>query len=121
MKKLLKIKNWVKTLKDLKELNSNGFKKVRTLSSSGRIWVNREKKIVVKTPFLVGNKPRKHAVPTVRFSHFNGILIFVQPLVNTKKKYDAEAELEGLKSCLFNDLHGGNVGYYKGKPVVFDW
>lgn len=26
-----------------------------------------------------------------------------------------------LNDCYVNDLHGSNIGYYKGKPVIFDY
>lgn len=49
--------------------------------------------------------------------------VLIQPKVKTDKKSVEKAmnNLDKNKELYNYDLHEGNVGIYKGKPVIFDW
>ncbi len=122
MKKLQKIKKLVSKLNSIEDLTNFGFVKRKVWDSScGVIYIHQKKRIVVKMPNICYGKPRA-AITTVRFWKGDE-LIFIQPLCCTKKSRLAQ-KLLGIDMGLHgdcHDLHSGNVGWYKGKPVVFDW
>lgn len=83
------------------------------------------KYILKEVRTILGDKPKK-AVPTLELE--NG-LYFLQPKVNRRRKYEAQKQLEKIwdrSDCdpykiIGRDCHENNVGYWNGKPVVFDW
>ena len=76
--------------------------------------------LVVKIPNFILNErtPLKVRVPTIRIDQD----FVVQPYVEKVKTKEAYlAILKKLKRDVGYDLHRGNVGWYNGKPVMFDW
>lgn len=49
--------------------------------------------------------------------------VLIQPKVKTDKASIKKAmrSLDRNRKLHYYDLHEGNVGIYKGKPVIFDW
>ena len=66
----------------------------------------------------------KYGVPTVVVLARDFPLIRIQPIVDRKRK-DINAAMKKFRDLdnheVGDDCHSGNVGSYKGKPVVFDW
>lgn len=80
--------------------------------------------VVLKRPacILEPRTPKQFRVPT--FSLENGWV--VQPLVEKVNLGKAVKTIRKkmqthLKRGLWPDIHVGNVGWYKGKPLLFDW
>lgn len=80
--------------------------------------------VVIKKPACILDKytPKKFRVPT--YELIDGFV--VQPLVSKKHLALAvdiirEDMQPYFKRDGFPDLHVGNVGWYKGKPLMFDW
>lgn len=129
MKKLRDVAKLVRRIKcRLEQLENYGFEKVKTNSASGRIWIHRAKRVVVKTPYLREYDAPKFAIPTLRLPFsareqhdFNsGPWVFIQPLANLKKSALAKVRLIDM-GYYGGDLKAANVGWYRGKPVAFDW
>jgi hypothetical protein len=64
----------------------------------------------------------KFRVPTYQLKND----YIIQPLVSRKNLGSAVRKLRNqlkpyLKRGIFPDLHTGNVGWYKNKPLMFDW
>ena len=129
MKKLHKIAKLVgKIYPDLSQLvKYHGFitKRVRgEHSAANKLYIHEGKKIVVKTGYIVGRRP-KYAIPTVmvrkEFEIHNGCTpIVVQPLASLKNRELARDRLhDKYKSCESTRL--SNIGWYKKKPVAIDW
>lgn len=83
------------------------------------VYRNKTKGLIVKSPnfILNPNTPLKVRVPTIDL----GDNWFVQPFV---KKVDTKLAVELIREQLGKvhcDLHRWNVGWYDGKPVLFDW
>jgi hypothetical protein len=103
-----KVKGWVQ------------FKSTRDVNA----FYNTKLGVVLKLPacILEPRTPIQFRVPTYVLE--NGWM--VQPLVqkiNRKKAVDAirKKMKPYLKMGMWPDLHTGNVGWYKGKPLMFDW
>jgi len=89
-----------------------------------QVFACKELGIVFKKPnfILNPNTPKKVRIPTISIVHENiGDGWVVQPIakkVNTKLAVQIIREqLNGV----FCDLHRWNVGWWNGKPYLFDW
>lgn len=96
-----------------------GFQTFNPFQSTGDLFLrDNKKKIIVKIPYLVANRP-KRAVPTICVPVRGYQTIYIQPLVNTNVSEDVSWKLRGLhEDC---DIHKRNVGIYRNKAVLFDW
>lgn len=125
MKELLIIKKYIDNhYGDLRYLSKIGFRLQDVKHNNSNLkwfWLNKKEKIIVKNPSLIDDCwPENFTVPTVETQDENNDIVFIQPLVNTKNKRRALSILID-KNFKLDDLHVDNVGWYKGKPVVFDW
>jgi hypothetical protein len=135
VKKLERIKELV--LKEgckLSRLKKHGFVRLKAnkSSSSGHVYINHKKGVVVKRPYLTHDEIPAAACPTIRIDSpepYWGQLniIYIQPLCRTDNdnRWAAfsilnEREMRGDRSA-GADLKEANCGMYKRKPVVFDW
>lgn len=126
MKNLHKYKILVKKFKgELSLLADHGFKK--STRTYAQVWVNKRANIVVKKPYLICRRmPKlKNIIPTLWF-RMRGEDYFVQPLAKRHRPtqaLNAFAKLNKIDwiSDDIYDLHAGNIGWYKGKPMLFDW
>ena len=95
-----------------------GFKKKRFYD-----LFQTEKLLIKPEGTLVGDLsdiPKKYRAPTIMFESKDKNMWILQVKVNTSDAYSALEILE--KKCpKWCDSHDGNCGWYKGKPVVFDW
>ena len=87
-------------------------------------YYNKKLGVVIKNQNFVldAKTPRKFRVPTYYLDQD----YLIQPLVEKKNLALAVSKLRSklkpyLKRGIFPDLHVGNVGWYKGKPLMFDW
>lgn len=101
-----------------------GWKKFKSNVREMEAYYNKKLNIVLKNPrFIMENRtPLIIRVPTIKLA--DGWV--VQPFVSkTNLKMAVEAirkDLEPyLKRGIFPDIHVGNVGWYNGKAVMFDW
>jgi hypothetical protein len=101
-----------------------GFVKVKSTYRDIDAFYNKELGIIVKRPacILESRTPRHLRVPTVNLA--DGWV--VQPIVKKTRLKLAVKRLEKqLKPYrdqgMTPDLHTGNVGWYKGVPLMFDW
>ena len=88
-------------------------------------YYNKNLGVVIKKPVFILEErtPKKFRVPTYELTPDGYV---VQPLVVKKNLGSALAILRKemkpyIKKGIFPDLHKGNVGWYDGKPVMFDW
>ncbi len=84
------------------------------------VYACRELGLLVKLPnfILRPDTPKKVRVPTIRV----GDDWVVQPIVERKNLKEAVKLIRAqLNPNIVYDLHEGNVGWYQGKPVMFDW
>lgn len=116
-----KIKKVLKSNLDIYNfLEENKFKRL-----DGRlVFINKSKKIVVKSNYLCCKSIPKYSIPTVKFT-YDDITWLIQPLAKTKlphkqltKIYDT---LEKKINKTYVDFHTGNIGLYKNKAVLIDW
>lgn len=115
-----------------KEMRGLGFK---VKKSSGIAFLKKDEGFVVKIGYFVKKKFKsKHLlishIENIEAEKFAGgfrhyyscspesYKFVVQPLVDCSKK-SREKALDKLPDNV--DLHEGNVGFYKGEPVQFDW
>jgi hypothetical protein len=105
---------------DSSEMTKLGFKYFRKRSSSGGIYVNKEKGLVVKENYITEDLTKqemKYIVPTIFLDH-----IAIQPLCtpfrNAQKKHEETRRIEDHVSA---DVHPGNVMLYNKKAVLIDW
>ena len=87
-------------------------------------YYNKKLGVVIKHQnfILDGRTPNKFKVPTYSLDQE----YVIQPLVEKKNLGLAVSKLRAklkpyLKRGIFPDLHVGNVGWYKNKPLMFDW
>jgi hypothetical protein len=87
-------------------------------------FYNKKLGLVIKKPvFILEHRtPVKFRVPTYQLKND----YIIQPLVSRKNLGSAVRKLRNqlkpyLKRGIFPDLHTGNVGWYKNKPLMFDW
>jgi len=100
------------------------WKRFKSKSRSLEAFYNKKLGLVIKKPVFIleSRTPVKFRVPTYQLKN-NYI---VQPLVSRKNLGLAVRKLRNqlkpyLKRGIFPDLHTGNVGWYKNKPLMFDW
>lgn len=85
-------------------------------------WVHRKLRLIFKCSFVCNRRIPKAAIPTLVIRKARGHLALLQPLADTSRCHEAQQELQDLPIAVRGiDVHGSNVGHYKGKPVVFDW
>lgn len=86
---------------------------------SKRTPVYRKGDLILKNPnFILNDKtPIKFRVPTIKIRHD----WVVQPYCQKIRTKLAATILRKQMGNLMCDLHAQNVGWYKGKPVMFDW
>jgi hypothetical protein len=103
--------------------NVDGWNRFNSKYRKMDAFYNKTYGMVVKRPNFIMDKrtPLKLRVPTVNLG--NGWVL--QPLV---KKTNLKQAVDQIKMQLKNnypninpDLHVGNVGWYEGKPLMFDW
>jgi len=101
-----------------------GWKKFTSTYRRLRAFYNPRLGLVVKSPncILDEDTPRAVRVPTLVLA---GDWV-VQPIVKKVKLRKAVDILRkrmasAYRNGVFPDLHCQNVGWYKGKPVMFDW
>lgn len=108
------------------------------------VFVHPRKKYVAKVVFGIDDYPKRRSRVSQfylyspwkpfwrgfsdkrdRQGRFYKIPLIFQPRANTKNQ---EKALRELKVCLkikkarwTNDMHEGNVGFYRGKPVIIDY
>jgi hypothetical protein len=87
-------------------------------------FYNKKLGVVMKRPaFILEHRtPMQFRVPT----YFLQESYVLQPLAERKNLRLALQILRGklnkyLKYGIFPDLHTGNIGWYNGKPLMFDW
>lgn len=99
-------------------INVGGYKFLRICKRVPVYRCNALGLILKKPAFIMNPKTPQHVrVPTVKMSE--GWV--VQPVV---KKVDRKKAVMLIRKKLGDiscDLHHLNVGWYKGKPVMFDW
>lgn len=98
----------------------NRFGEWVRISQRASVYKNKKRGLVVKRPNFIYSPmtPLKVRVPTIKLDKFGWV---VQPFVariNTKR---ACALIRKQLGNFVSDLHHLNVGWYKGKPVMFDW
>lgn len=101
-----------------------GWRRFKSTTRVLDAYYNKKLGVVIKKPvFILEEKtPKKFRVPTYELK--DGYII--QPLVSKKNLGLALQKLRDemkpyIKKGLFPDLHKGNVGWYDGKPLMFDW
>jgi len=117
-----------KTILTQLEKVSEDFERIENLGTSRRVFFSKKLGVVVKRPYLTGRKltkrQAKYLIPTLTFTNSKGRCPwFVQPLCTATEKAGDRAYrfFSARESLSFGDLHEGNVGYYRGKPVIFDY
>lgn len=85
-------------------------------------YYNKKLGLVIKRPhcILEENTPTELRIPTTEL----GGGWVAQPIANKiKLKSAVNAIRKKLKKYpdIYPDVHVGNVGWYKGKPILFDW
>lgn len=93
------------------------------------VYLNSKWNMIVKQGNLLwdvkpGNPLYSFLVPTEKVKDASGEEWLVQPKVDRAESSKAFNEIKakvGDEYYKHGDLHKGNTGYYKGKPVVFDW
>lgn len=102
----------------------SGFVQVKSTYRDLDAFYNRSLGIIVKRPacILEDRTPSHLCVPTRKLR--NGWV--VQPIVKKTRLKEAVKRLERKlkpyrEQGMTPDLHTGNVGWYKGEPLMFDW
>lgn len=111
-----------------------GLKKKAHTGMSGEFFVSKKHGFIVKRPWCVSGpseKPRcaifTLQVPFKLYSDKEvdremRSPLFLQPLANTRCKYDALEAIENTQyGLLADDLHEGNVAVFNDQAVVIDW
>jgi hypothetical protein len=94
----------------------------RSICSRTPAYVNDKLGVVVKRPncIIANDTPQEVRVPTIDLE--DGWV--VQPIVKRHNLVKAEAiiskKLDPYTSIVV-DLHLGNIGWWRGKAVMFDW
>lgn len=106
------------------EFKVAGWKRFKSTYRNIDAFYNKELGLVIKCPAMIlePRTPLSVRVPTVSL----GDGWVAQPLVVKTRLKAAKEALRGklkplLKAGFCPDLHVGNVGWYEGKPVMFDW
>ena len=122
----IQIKHYNDTLDALH--NGESVKGWRVFVRSGEeldAYYNKTEDMVIKLQNFINDDrtPLKFRVPTVKLDN-NGYV--VQPLVEKRNLTEALKILRVkmkpyFKRGIFPDLHRYNIGWYKNKPLMFDW
>jgi hypothetical protein len=101
-----------------------GWRRFKSKTRELDAYYNKKLGVVIKKPvFILEHRtPNKFRVPTFELKDD----YILQPLVSKKNLGDALVKLRKdmkpyINKGIFPDLHKGNVGWHKGKPVMFDW
>lgn len=107
-----------------KGIKVDGFVQVKSTYRNIEAFYHRGLGLIVKRPayILEDRIPSHLKVPTINLR--NGWV--VQPIVKKTRLKEAVKRLEKQlkpyrEKGMFPDLHAQNVGWYKGKPLMFDW
>lgn len=114
----------VELLEKLKLDSGFGWKRYRSTYRSLAAYRNESMGIVIKKQNCI-LEPRTPLSVRVSTEHLRDGWV-MQPIV---KKVNLKMACENIrrriagvyKKGIFPDLHTGNVGWYDGKPVMFDW
>lgn len=105
-------------------IKADGFEKATSTYRDLQVYYNKKLGIVVKRPawILDPHTPSFLCVPTVKLQR--GWV--VQPIVKKTRLKEAVRLLEKQlkpyrKQGYCPDLHAQNVGWYKNKPLMYDW
>lgn len=116
--------NQVELLESTGRTSGFGWKRFTSTYRTIQAYSHKGLGLVVKRPncILEPRTPLAVRVPTMKLK--NGWI--VQPLVKkVELRRACDVIGERLKSVrerkIYPDLHTGNVGWYNGKPVMFDW
>jgi hypothetical protein len=108
----------------LKGQQVKGWKPIPCKSRKVDGFYNKKLGVVIKRPvFILEHRtPMEFRFPT----YFLQESYVLQPLAERKNLRLALQILRGklkkyLKYGIFPDLHTGNIGWYQGKPLMFDW
>lgn len=146
MKKLKRVRNLVQKLEgQLSKLINYGFTRVPVYQygldcSTLSIYVHKKQKIVVKRPYLTHVNRQMGAlpafacpteilhIPTTRVGGAERCVkgefdfVFIQPLVDVSPDSRRAAHsILDEKNVNIADLKEDNCGFYRRKPVIFDW
>lgn len=101
-----------------------GWKRFKSTTRQMDAFYCKKLGVVIKKPVFIlePRTPKKFRVPTYELK--DGFIL--QPLVSKKNLGLAVKKIQAglkphLKRGIFPDLHVGNVGWYKGEPLMFDW
>lgn len=108
---------------DKKKLRELGFK--RDWFGLSYAFVNKRLGVLIKFPFLTcRGLPSKHCLPTVfaKSPLWKTRLAVIQPIADTTNLHEAARLLRrlGVDEEVV-DFHEGNIGWFRGKPIIFDW
>jgi hypothetical protein len=116
--------NQVEVLDNTKQTSGLGWSRFTSTYRTLQAYRHKALGIVLKKPncILEPRTPLSVRVPTVKLK--NGWVM--QPLVKKVELRKACDIISGhLKDArerqIYPDLHTGNVGWYNGHPVMFDW
>lgn len=86
------------------------------------VYLNKKLGIVIKKPNFVLNRltPLRVRVPTIKLDK-NWLGWVAQPYCEKTNTKLATKLLRNELGNIHCDLHVGNVGWYMGKPMMFDW
>ena len=129
MKTPRKLKVWRKKFKDMDydfdELKYHGFQ-FRLNGSCHGAWINRKERVVIKQPYVCRySSIPVTAPPTIMIFKDSDKPIMIQVLCQTPSNYKEAGilvrKVEKRNRHDETDIHTGNVGLYRNKPVLFDW
>lgn len=128
-----KLKKWREVLKSL-DFNLHMLADYGFVQKDGyETWINRSERVVIKRNLFWDRQPTGFIPPTIfarKFIRggFNGKNFYdrytIQALCEIPSSLDRRIELTlRLREQISfdSDIHQGNVGYYRNKPVLFDW
>jgi hypothetical protein len=84
------------------------------------VYLNKERLLVLKQPHFILNPrtPLKFRVPTIKIDDCGWV---AQPYCEKYRLKEAVQILRKQLGEIGYDIHHLNVGWYMGKPVMFDW
>ncbi len=98
-----------------------GFKKLRR-NDNCFAMVYSNGKLIIKTDFCeCDERPKYYSCPTFDFTCKEGYLWRIQPLCERRNSTKAFEILDKKLGLDWIDGAPRNCGWYKGKPVIFDW
>jgi hypothetical protein len=102
-----------------------GWKNKKFPQRSVDVWINRTLGLVLKRfNYVLSNAedlPPEVLLPTLELGETSDVW-WAQPLVSMVNRKKAVRKIKKrLTGRQFPDIHCSNVGWYKGKPYLFDW